>query len=197
MVFVPFPRKLQLKLGGILLVSFFYCVQQTNQIAYSKIDSEKEFLNPGYWTTELETFDGRKITKDLLVDIKAKSADPGEPPFLAPPEGSKVYHGHPLIMETCLEGYCYGAISDFLQDDSGSGCTIGDGFVQAADGSRAGVFWEVGEERRYRMIEKPGDERWGVYYFTVPSPIRTMDDLKKMFEEMLPVLKELHERHKK
>jgi hypothetical protein len=150
-------------------------------------------LASSHWTTVLMTSDGLPVTKTLVLDPQAESSNPEKPAFLAPPDGAKAYHGHPLITESCIDGYCYGAITDFLQADTEAGCTIGNAFVQAPDGSRAGFMWEVRKERGYLTVEGPDNKRWGLYYFGIASPILTTTDMRDMFKGILPTLKKLHE----
>src|SRR5882762_1570172 len=123
--------------------------------------------------------------KDLVLDPDAASASPGQPAFLSRPAGSPVYHGFPVIPETCIDGWCYGAITEFADP---AGCTEGDGFVQAPDGSRAGLVWEVGS-RDMREACPPDSERWGVYEVCFPRPVRNVDDLRECFAGILPKLR--------
>jgi hypothetical protein len=99
--------------------------------------------------------------------------------------GALVYHGFPLIEETRTDGWCYGAITEFIDS---AGCTNGDGFVVAPDGSRAGIVWSVGSFASKRVC-KPEPSRWGVYSVAFPHPIRTVDDLVDGFRAVLPELK--------
>src|SRR5262245_48377424 len=96
--------------------------------------------------------------KRILQDSTAESADPELPAFLARPEGAPVYHGFPLIEETRTDGWVMGAISEFADP---AGCEWGDAFVQAPDGSRAGLVWEVGDFELYEIVA-PDSDRWGV-----------------------------------
>ncbi len=58
------------------------------------------------------------------------------PPY---PAGHK-YYG-PFVPETLIDGWCYGAITEFLEPDNPCGCDSGDGFVVAPDGSYCGLVW--------------------------------------------------------
>jgi hypothetical protein len=149
---------------------------------------------PGYWSTELKNKDSIAITKHLLIDLSAKSTDPSKPAFMAPPAESKEYYGFPLIKELSIDGFTLGAITDFLEADSEAGCTIGDAFVEAPDGTRAGIFWEVSDELKFCTIVQPDDNRWGVYSITVLNPVKSIEDMKKNFELMLPLIKHIYER---
>jgi len=134
------------------------------------------------------------VWKTLIIDSTASTADASKPAFMAPPLGSKPYHGFPLLDETELDGWRYGAITDFLEADCEKGCTIGDGYVQAPDGSRAGVTWNVDAALRFAVVEQPTGARWGVFHFTISRPVVSLDDMKQAFWDMVPVLKGLHQR---
>jgi hypothetical protein len=129
---------------------------------------------------------GRRIT----TDPNASSSDPSLPGFLARPAGSPVYHGFVVVPETCIDGWCLGVITEF---EDPAGCTGGDAFVIAPDGSRAGLVWEVGGEP-LQEIMAPDSERWGVYAIWFPSPTRTVQDLVNNFRFVLPQLKEAYAR---
>ena len=129
--------------------------------------------------------DKKPDPNNLMLDLDAVSASPGQPAFLSRPAGSPVYHGFPLIPETCIDGWCYGAITEFAAP---SGCTEGDGFVQAPDGSRAGLVWEVGS-RDMREICPPDSERWGVYEVCFPRAVHNVADLRECFGAILLTLR--------
>ncbi len=127
----------------------------------------------------------------LRLDPAAVSADPNAPPFVARPAGAPVYYGFELIEETRLDGWCFGAITEFEDPD---GCTWGDGFVEAPDGSRAGLVWEVESGKEIVEIMPPERDRWGVYQVPFIRPVRNTEDLVANFHAILPQLKELHRR---
>jgi hypothetical protein len=129
----------------------------------------------------------------VTADPNAPSSDPALPAFLSRPEGSPAYHGFVVIPETCTEGWCLGSITEF---EDPAGCTGGDAFVIAPDGSRAGLVWEVGSEPLQEIIA-PDSERWGVYAIWFPSPTRTIQDLVHNFRFVLPQLKEAYARARK
>lgn len=131
------------------------------------------------------------VPKVLLEDKNAPPSKKGQPFFIRK-EGEKVYTGFPLIPETETDGFIFGAISDFLEPDGPEGCERGDGYVQAPDGSRAGLMWHVGESY-ISMLDEPNEERWGVYNIFFPKPITSLEDLVYNFKEVLPLLKELYE----
>jgi hypothetical protein len=101
------------------------------------------------------------IEKRLPLDSTAESTVTSKPAFASPPSGAKPYHGFPLILSTRCDGYCFGAVTDYLDADTDDGCTIGDGFVEAPDGSRAGLIWSVEQEARFGRLIAPDDSRWG------------------------------------
>jgi hypothetical protein len=127
-------------------------------------------------------------SKDLMLDADAASTSANQPAFLSKPPGAPVYHGFPLIPETSVDGWCYGAISEFAD---ASGCTEGDGFVQAPDGSRAGLVWEVGVGEMHEICA-PDSERWGVYEVWFPQPVYNVNDLRDCFAHVLPALRAKH-----
>jgi len=130
--------------------------------------------------------------KPLVLDSKVGSDRSGRPAFLSRPPGAPVYYGFPLIEETRTEDWCYGAITDFLDRDRPEGCTFGDGYVQAPDGSRAGLVWAVGTYESKELL-KPDPERWGVYEVAFPRPIHTIEDLVYNFRHLLPWLQRVYE----
>ncbi|MDP4230559.1 MAG: 3-deoxy-8-phosphooctulonate synthase [Bacteroidota bacterium] len=90
--------------------------------------------------------------------------------------------------ETCIDGWYFGAITEFEDPE---GCTYGDGFVQAPDGSRAGIVWDFEEgisSDRISEILPPEPSRWGVYQVWFPKPVRTIEDLKECFAQVLPAI---------
>jgi len=129
--------------------------------------------------------------RPLKLDPSATSAEPGRPAFLAPPRGAPAYHGFPLIEETRVDGWVYGAITEVPEPEDG---TAGDGFVVAADGARAGLVWSVGTFPTSRLIE-PSVDRWGVFAIAFPRPVRTVEDLRVCFRHVLPELKSLYARY--
>src|SRR5262249_24598288 len=128
--------------------------------------------------------------KPLRLDASARSASPDLPAYLARPADAPVYHGFPLVEATRTDGWCYGAISGFEDPD---GCTEGDGFVVAPDGSRAGLVWSVGTFGT-QEVSPPEAGRWGVYSVACPKPVRSTADLVECFRAVLPQLKAIHAR---
>ena len=129
-------------------------------------------------------------THPIKLDESAASADEKLPAFLARPKGAPVYHGFPVVPESGTDGWFFGAITEFIDP---VGCTDGDGYVIAPDGSRAGVVWDVGA-RDVREISPPDEGRWGVYQVWFPHPVHTIGDLVSNFRSVLPQLKEIYAR---
>ena len=73
--------------------------QSTKQTSYS-------------WTTQLTRRNGETVTKGMLIDTDADSIDPSKPAFMAPPRGSKAYHGFPLVPGVAIDGFRLGTITD-------------------------------------------------------------------------------------
>jgi hypothetical protein len=134
------------------------------------------------------------VWKTIIIDPQAASADPAKPAFMAPPPGTKPYHGFPLVEGTRHNGYCLGLVTDPFEPDCEVGCTIGDGFVEAPDGSRAGLMWELHLEPKFAVVEPPHGQVWGTFHFTFLRPFTCLDDLKEAFAMMVPVLERLYAR---
>ena len=66
--------------------------------------------------------------RGILQDSEAQSADPDLPAFLARLPDAPVYYGFPLVPETEMDGWFYGAITVFEDPE---GYVSGDGFVQS------------------------------------------------------------------
>ncbi len=127
--------------------------------------------------------------KRLKLDKSAASTSADLPAFLSRPKDSPVYHGFNLVDETRTDGWCFGAVTDFEDDE---GCEWGDGFVVAPDGRRAGIVWEVGEGE-IQVVAPPDESRWGVYAVWFPRMVRTVDDLVFNFRQVLPELKKRYQ----
>ncbi len=91
-----------------------------------------------------------------------------------------------------VDGFTYGAITDYLQKDSEEGCTGGDGYVEGPDGSRAGIAWEKGDKFDHSQMINFEKDRWGVYYFKIPFGIKNEKDMKKAFSLMVTILKKYY-----
>ncbi|MFJ7886477.1 3-deoxy-8-phosphooctulonate synthase [Lysinibacillus xylanilyticus] len=105
-----------------------------------------------------------------------------------------VYRSFSVVKETEADGFIYGDITDhfYFDTEEADGCLSGDGFVQAPDGSRAGIVWELDKEPFVSVILEREEDRWGVYNVGFVKPIKTMDDLIFNFRTVLPLLKEAY-----
>lgn len=123
--------------------------------------------------------------KPLAVDRHAASASPTEPAFVGRPNGAPVYHGFRVLEDVTVEGFTFGAITDFETEP----CEAGDAFVVAPDGSRAGLVWEVGAARDIEQVLPLEPERWGVWAVWFPHPMRTHADARNNLATVVPDLK--------
>ena len=127
-------------------------------------------------------------SKPISLDPAAESASPELPAFLARPAGAPVYHGFPIIPESETDGWYLGTITGYADP---TGCTFGDAYVIAPDGSRAGIVWEVGNGA-IETVSPPEPGRWGVYALWFPHPIHTTEEFVAEFRRQLPALKAIH-----
>ncbi len=97
-----------------------------------------------------------------------------------------------LFRETKTDGFIYGYHTDHFANPEG--CTSGDGFVLAPDGSVAGIAWEVGEKPWVSPDVYPNLRGWGGFDVIFPKPIKTMDDLIYNFRSVLPILKQRYKK---
>jgi hypothetical protein len=132
--------------------------------------------------------------KGMVIDPTAPTIDVDKPAFMAPPPGAEAYHGFPLLEQTRQSGWCLGAVTDPFEPDTPEGCTLGDLFVEAPDGRRAGLVWNVDPQPRFAVMRQPQGRRWGLFHFTFPRPVRTVADLQDVFGRILPVLQQLYAR---
>ena len=65
----------------------------------------------------------------------------------------------------------------------------GDAWVEAPDGSRAGLIWETGEPSYFRVSIEPDGERWGVYAVQLPLPLTTDEEAAVYLAALLPELR--------
>jgi hypothetical protein len=138
---------------------------------------------------------GQFIWKTMVAD-PAVAVDPTKPPSVDRVPGSKPYFGHPVLEGTRFDGWCFGVVTDPFEADCDQGCTIGDAFVEAPDGSRAGLVWMVDDDRRFAVLSEPDSARWGVFLFAVAQPINSMAQLVDAFALMLPTFQMLHARYR-
>jgi len=196
----------QLRVSGIAAVTPDDCRFRV-QVSPRDYDTAKAFLLAPFdaefvglertsWRSLIEhPVTGEVVSKTLVIDPGAELIDRSEPPFATALPGSKAYYGHPLLEATRVEGWCLGVVTDPFEPDCDSGCTIGDAFVEAPDGSRAGLVWALDEAPRFAVLFLPDSKRWGVFYLAVEQPIATMEQLRDAFTFMLPALKHLRLRY--
>ncbi|HSW97300.1 MAG TPA: hypothetical protein VLF89_05735 [Candidatus Saccharimonadales bacterium] len=135
------------------------------------------------------------IHKGLLQDLNAPKTKQGIPFFIRD-KNEKAYAGFPLIHETETNGFIYGAISNFLEFDTDKGCQYGDGFIEAPDGTRAGLVWGVSGNTNVQLMSGADEKRWGIYAIDFPKQMKTIEDLVYNFREVLPYLIEEYNKSK-
>lgn len=108
-----------------------------------------------------------------------------------------MYTDFEIIKETCMDGFCYGEITDHLLNNKEDECLSGDGFVQAPDGSRAGIIWEITDVPSLSICIEPEKDRFGVYYVGFVKPIKTIEDLVFNLKMILPFLKKAYKEAEK
>ena len=145
---------------------------------------------------ELDVPNLNDLTAHLAIDLDAISSRPGEPAFMAPPDGSGPYYGFRLLPEVAVDGFVLGAITDFEQFP---GLESGDAFVQAPDGSRAGLEWRISDESYLLMMASPTAERWGVWLAGFTEPMDSWAAARINLASIKPGLEERwrnwHEAH--
>lgn len=129
----------------------------------------------------------------LASDPTAETADPKLPAFIAPPPGAPAYHGFPVLDEIGVEGFTLGLISDSLSSPS----SWGDAFVVAPDGRRAGLVWEVVEDRYFNTLIGPDVKRWGVFGVGVEHGPTPIDEAQLFLAELVRALRPEWERTKR
>jgi hypothetical protein len=130
--------------------------------------------------------------KPVAIDRNAISASPMEPAFVAPPKGAPVYHGFVVLDDVSVEGFTFGAITDFEAEP----CDAGDAFVVAPDGSRAGLVWEVSPIQHIEEVRSFEQHRWGVWAVSFPFPMVSRANARKNLVAVLPELKARWEKWK-
>ncbi len=71
------------------------------------------------------------------------------------PESRRLWPVLKGLDDVVVEGFTFGKITDFDAEP----CDMGDAFVIAPDGSRAGLVWEVGEKSYFRQVRPFESER--------------------------------------
>jgi hypothetical protein len=123
--------------------------------------------------------------RPLALDSAAKSASSDVPGFLARPSGAPVYHGFSVLSDVAVDGFTFGAITDFEAEES----TEGDAFVVAPDGSRAGLVWEISDKQTFAEVCPLTAERWGVWEVSFPFAMTSRENAKLNLQTILPNLK--------
>jgi hypothetical protein len=120
----------------------------------------------------------------MFIDPGAASADPELAAFLARPPGAPAYRGFPLVEGAEVDGFQLGMISGMGED------VVGDGYVVAPDGSRAGLIWAAEVEEAYCSEQlAPGPGRWGVFAVGLPLPLRNPEQARAYLAGLLPELR--------
>ena len=122
----------------------------------------------------------------LALNPLATSASSTKPAFLATPEGAPVYHGFSILEDVVVDGFGFGAITDFESEPT----DWGDAFVIAPDGSRAGIVWEFGTEPLFQQVLPIERGRWGVWGVTFLEPMKDREAARKNLAAILPELKD-------
>jgi len=123
--------------------------------------------------------------KPVAIDHTAASASPTEPAFIARAKGAPVYHGFLVLEDVNIDGFVLGAITDFEAEHT----DVGDAFVVALDGSRAGLVWEVAATAGIEELQPFEPGRWGVWAVSFPHPMNNRENARKNLNEVLPDLK--------
>ena len=131
------------------------------------------------------TEDGETRGRPIARDPKAISTSPTDPPFVAPPPGSPAYYGFQVLDDVTIDGFTLGKITDFEAEE----CHDGDAFVIAPDNSRAGLVWEVAENRYFEQVLAPEANRWGVWAVSFQHPMRNREDARRNLQAILPDLR--------
>ncbi len=98
-----------------------------------------------------------------------------------------MYHGFVVLEDVSVEGFTFGAITDFEAEP----CDAGDAFVVAPDGSRAGLVWEVSTTKCFEEVRPFERNRWGVWAVSFPH---VMDNRASARKNLLAVLLDLKDR---
>lgn len=63
----------------------------------------------------------RALGRSLALDRSAESASAAEPVFLTRPKGAPAYHGFEVLRDVVVDGFVFGAITDFERRPSDEG----------------------------------------------------------------------------
>ena len=106
---------------------------------------------------------------------------------MAPPGGARPYHGFKVLNDVTYQGFTLGAITDY---QTRPGLTVGDGFVVAPDGSRAGIEWRIANESYLLEMAPPTSNRWGVWMAGFVHPMVDKDSARRNLIEIEPLLRQ-------
>jgi hypothetical protein len=102
------------------------------------------------------------------------------------------YDGFPLVEETRIDGWCYGAITEFNEPECHlNGCESGTGYVVGPDGFRTGLAWSTGTFAA-TWVPPLTEHSLGVYEVAFPKAVKNLHDLVECFRSVLPELQKLH-----
>ena len=99
------------------------------------------------------------------------------------------YDPRGLIPSSQKDGWSLGYIASPWPGPWPKSC--GDLFVQAPDGTQAGIAWES-TGPKLSLVSGPSESRWGVYQVLFPIAVYSEADLVRNFHEVLPALQEAH-----
>jgi hypothetical protein len=120
-----------------------------------------------------------------LADESASSTSENVPGFLAKPANAPVYHGFRVLRDVAVDGFIFGAITDFEAQASSEG----DAFVIAPDDSRAGLVWEVSDKKTFIEVSPLTADRWGVWEVSFPLGMTSRENARLNLQAILPKLK--------
>jgi hypothetical protein len=105
--------------------------------------------------------------------------------FFARPKGTPVYYGFKIFHDVVIDGFVFGAITDFESQPSKDG----DAFVIAPDSSRAGLVWTVSNEPIFGEVCPIKADRWGVWEVAFPLEMTSRENIRLNLATILPQLK--------
>ena len=139
---------------------------------------------------EIVSEDLNQVGRPLAIDPEAQSAQKDTPGFLARPAGAPVYHGFRTLDDVVVDGFTFGAITDFEAERSEEG----DAFVIAPDGSRAGLVWRISGDPEFQVVCPASEDRWGVWAVAFPFEMSSRENARLNLQVILPKLKPEWER---
>lgn len=98
----------------------------------------------------------------------------------------KPYQRFALVEETSTDGWRLGTITGFVDQ------SWGDAFVEAPDGSRAGLVWVL-DSSEFKMLQSADEKCWGVYQVAFPNRMADIGSLVENFRAVLPKLREAYD----